>query len=90
MMRHIVATSSRPGDLVLDCFAGSGVTGEAALAEGRRVLLCDADEPWAQRSRFRCARRDAQPADPTPQTATAARPLGYRSQPGRAEQGVLL
>jgi adenine-specific DNA-methyltransferase len=38
MMDHIVAASSRPGDVVLDCFLGSGVTGEAAVGLGRRFI----------------------------------------------------
>ena len=47
MMRHIVKTSSRPGDLVLDCFAGSGTTAIAAMSLGRRFVGCDASEKWA-------------------------------------------
>ena len=35
--------SSRPGDLVLDFFAGSGTTGEACLETKRRFLLVDAN-----------------------------------------------
>lgn len=38
MMDHIIQASSRPGDVVLDCFLGSGVTGEAAVANGRRFI----------------------------------------------------
>lgn len=38
MMDHIIRASSRPGDVVLDCFLGSGVTGEAAVANGRRFI----------------------------------------------------
>jgi site-specific DNA-methyltransferase (adenine-specific) len=41
ILRRIVAASSRPGDLVLDCFAGSGTTGAACLELGRRFLLVD-------------------------------------------------
>ncbi len=41
ILRRIVAVSSRPGDLVLDAFAGSGTTGAACLALGRRFLLID-------------------------------------------------
>lgn len=43
MMRHIVRASSRPGDLVLDCFAGSGVTSATAKSEGRRWLGIEID-----------------------------------------------
>ena len=41
ILRRIVAASSRPGDLVLDPFAGSGTTGAACLEVGRRFLLVD-------------------------------------------------
>lgn len=41
ILRRIVEASSRPGDLVLDFFAGSGTTGAACLALGRRFVLID-------------------------------------------------
>ena len=41
LLERIVAASSRPGDLVLDPFAGSGTTGVAAARLGRRWLLVD-------------------------------------------------
>ncbi len=41
VLRRIVQASSRPGDLVLDFFAGSGTTGAAALELGRRFMLMD-------------------------------------------------
>ena len=41
VLRRIVQASSRPGDLVLDFFAGSGTTGAAALEFGRRFILVD-------------------------------------------------
>jgi DNA modification methylase len=41
VLRRIVQASSRPGDLVLDFFAGSGTTGVVALEIGRRFLLVD-------------------------------------------------
>lgn len=46
VVRRIVAAASRPGDLVLDCFAGSGTTGAACLELGRRFILID-DNPEA-------------------------------------------
>ncbi len=46
ILTRVIAASSNPGDLVLDCFAGSGTTGAAALALGRRFLLVD-DNPQA-------------------------------------------
>lgn len=41
ILDRIVRVHSRAGDLVLDCFAGSGTTGEAALRNSRRALLVD-------------------------------------------------
>jgi site-specific DNA-methyltransferase (adenine-specific) len=41
LLERIVAASSNEGDLVADFFAGSGTTGVAAGAMGRRFLLVD-------------------------------------------------
>jgi len=46
ILRRIVQASSRPGDRVLDLFAGSGTTGAVAAALGRDVVLVD-DNPEA-------------------------------------------
>ena len=46
VLKRIVAASSRPGDVVLDFFAGSGTTGAAAVALDRRFHLVD-DNPDA-------------------------------------------
>ncbi len=41
ILDRIVRVHSNPGDLVLDFFAGSGTTGEAAARNGRRYCLVD-------------------------------------------------
>ena len=41
IIERIVRVHSRPGDTVLDFFAGSGTTGAAAARLGRKFLLCD-------------------------------------------------
>ncbi len=41
ILRRIIAASSRPGDWVLDPFAGSGTTGAAARALDRNTVLID-------------------------------------------------
>jgi site-specific DNA-methyltransferase (adenine-specific) len=41
LVRRFVHASSRPGDLVLDPFAGSGTLGAVAQKTGRRFLLID-------------------------------------------------
>ncbi len=44
LIRRFVQASSRPGDLCLDPFAGSGTLGAVAAALGRRYLLIDSSE----------------------------------------------
>ncbi len=41
ILERIVKVHSNPGDLVLDFFAGSGTTGEAAAKHSRRFILVD-------------------------------------------------
>lgn len=41
ILRRLVAVHSSAGDTVLDFFAGSGTTGEAALLQGRNAVLVD-------------------------------------------------
>ncbi len=56
ILRRIIQASSRPGDLVLDFFAGSGTTGIAAYELGRRFILID-NNPQAIKvmtKRFAC------------------------------------
>jgi site-specific DNA-methyltransferase (adenine-specific) len=58
LLKRIIAASSRPGDTVLDFFAGSGTTGEAAHALGRKFILVD-NNPEAievMRRRFKSLR----------------------------------
>jgi site-specific DNA-methyltransferase (adenine-specific) len=46
ILRRIIQASSREGDWVLDCFAGSGTTGVVADQLGRRFVMID-DNPEA-------------------------------------------
>lgn len=41
LLKRIIQASSCPGDTVLDFFAGSGTTGEAAYQLGRKFILID-------------------------------------------------
>jgi adenine-specific DNA-methyltransferase len=41
LLRRIIGASSREGDLVLDCFVGSGTTAVAAEMNRRRWIACD-------------------------------------------------
>ncbi len=44
IVRRIIQASSKPGDMVLDFFAGSGTFGDAAYELGRRFVLIDDNE----------------------------------------------
>lgn len=44
LLRRLVRSVTRPGDTILDPFAGSGSTGEACLLEGRNFRGCEIDE----------------------------------------------
>lgn len=50
MLLHIIGASSYPGDIVLDCFAGSGSTGVAAIRIGRRAVCMEIEEKWVKRA----------------------------------------
>jgi site-specific DNA-methyltransferase (adenine-specific) len=57
LIRRFVQASSKPGDLCLDPFAGSGTLGAVAAKLGRRYLLID-ESPEAgrvMRERLGCA-----------------------------------
>lgn len=41
LLKRIITASSNPGDLVLDCFIGSGTTAAVAQKLGRRWIGCD-------------------------------------------------
>lgn len=44
LLKRIITASSNPGDLVLDCYAGSGTTGAVAEKLGRRWIMVDASK----------------------------------------------
>jgi hypothetical protein len=58
LMRWLIRLVTKPGDVVLDPFGGSGTTGVAALLEGRRVVLVERDPAFAAIIRARCAAAD--------------------------------
>ncbi|HVC08014.1 MAG TPA: DNA methyltransferase [Solirubrobacterales bacterium] len=47
ILKALISQSSLSGELMLDPFCGSGSTGRAARALGRRALLCDVDAGFA-------------------------------------------
>jgi DNA modification methylase len=61
LLERIIACASRPGGLVVDLFAGSGTTGEAAHALGRRFVIGDAAPLAIGASRARLLRAGVEP-----------------------------
>jgi site-specific DNA-methyltransferase (adenine-specific) len=62
VLRRIIQASSKPGDLVIDFFAGSGTTGAVAASLDRRFILVD-QNPEAitvMRERFAAAGVDVE------------------------------
>jgi len=44
LMSYLITMGSRPGDLVLDPYIGSGTTGAAAILKKRRIVGCEIEE----------------------------------------------
>lgn len=53
LMRQIISASSREGAVVLDCFAGSGTSGVAAIELGRRFIGVELQAKWCECARQR-------------------------------------
>src|ERR1017187_4611832 len=49
MLEHAIEATTFPGDIVLDCFAGSGSTALAAIKTGRRSVSMEIDPLWVPR-----------------------------------------
>ena len=59
LLRHLIRLFGGEGEegIILDSFAGSGSTGVAALAEGRRFIGFERDEIWAATANARIGER---------------------------------
>ena len=53
LLRYLVKLLSNPGDLILDPFAGSGSTGEAAETAGRNAVLVERDSEYFDKASTR-------------------------------------
>ena len=51
ILERLVRVSSNPGDVVLDCFMGSGSTGVACVREGREFVGIERDAEYFERAR---------------------------------------
>lgn len=55
LIERIVLASSNPGDVILDCFAGTGTTAAVALRNGRRFIGCESDAKFVELANERIA-----------------------------------
>jgi DNA modification methylase len=53
--RRVIRLLTAPGDVVLDCFLGSGTTAVAAIAEGRRYIGIELDAKYVALARKACS-----------------------------------
>ena len=60
LLERIILACSKPGDLVLDPFAGSGTTLLAAARQGRRWVGVELSKAYAGRARKRIAAEEPQ------------------------------
>lgn len=58
LLERVILASSEPGDLVLDCFCGSGVSPAVAEQLGRRWIACDRSELAITLTRQRLLQRE--------------------------------
>ena len=64
LIRDLIIKHSKPGDTVLDCFAGSCTTGMAALLNGRNFIGCEIDKSYYDQSVERLGLLDPQVQEP--------------------------
>ena len=54
--RRVIRMLTDRGDIVLDCFIGSGTTAVAAIREGRQFIGIDMEEKYVEMARAACSR----------------------------------
>jgi site-specific DNA-methyltransferase (adenine-specific) len=60
LIADLISKHSKPGDTVLDCFAGSATTGAAALKLGRNFIGCELDPGYFAKASERLERCNTQ------------------------------
>ncbi len=74
LLARILMAASKPGDVVLDPFFGTGTTGAVAKKLGRHFIGCERDESYISAARERIAA-----AEPLPDAA-------FQSPPGKRQE----
>ena len=84
MLEHAIEATTYPGDIVLDCFGGSGSTALAALKLGRRTVSMEIEAKWATEIAARV--QAVCDADPEPLSASDTEPLPAQTPKRKAPQ----
>ena len=79
VLNRLVKVHTRPGDLVLDFFAGSGTLGEAAARLGREFILVDSNPEAIEVMRERLAFAEPQLLIHTPDVKRSGKPRKARA-----------
>ncbi len=94
LLHRVLLASSKPGDLVLDPFFGTGTTGAVAQRLGRRWLGIERDPDYAKLARKRIAAiktLEAENLETTPEKSAAPRiPFGTLIERGLLKPGEVL
>jgi DNA modification methylase len=53
ILQRMINAYSKPGDIILDCFSGSGSTAIAATKTGRHIIGCERDPEYYKKSLIR-------------------------------------
>ena len=83
LMRHLVRLATPPGGLVVDTFAGSGATVEAAILEGYDVIGIEREAEYIPLIEFRVKRAQGLPSDDSVGESTDA-----NQSPRNGDDGV--
>lgn len=54
LIKPCILAGSKPGDVILDPFAGSGTTGQVAIELGRKAILCELNPEYVKLIHKRC------------------------------------
>ncbi len=57
LLTHMIETTTRPGDTIIDCFAGSGAVLDVARQLGRKAVGIEMDEHWCKQATKRLSQQ---------------------------------
>jgi modification methylase len=94
LLHRVIVSSSKPGDIVLDPFFGSGTTGAVARRLGRHFIGLERDAQYARLARKRIMQITPAPADAVEVTrskrAEPRIPFGWVVERGLLSPGTIL